>query len=416
MQEISNTYCVLPWTHISTYTNGDMRICCRGNKIKQDNGHIANLNSTNIDSQWNNDFMREIRRTIMRGEYHAACWRCAREEQATGSSRRDYENKIWLQHGSIQDLISATQADGSVSLSPVYLDLRLGNQCNLKCVMCNTNNSNQWQQDYRRIKKDFSENNIVLVNNFDFDSIKSDPHGWHQEKRWLDWFRSNIAHVKILYFAGGEPMLLKSHEQMLRLCIDAGVAANISLRYDSNGTYLLDHLLEMWKHFKNVHFNFSIDGVGTRNDYIRAGSNWNDIEKSLDILDNLDIDITLTSQCAIGVLNSWYIPELYDWFISKNFKRASMFTLNEILSPNCLSAQIMPAESKAKLAYRLLEHASAVNNSYYASKLRWYVNRINSADQSELITDFVQYVETLDSIRNTDWRAQFPEIYELLQL
>ena len=416
MQEISNTYCVLPWTHISTYTNGDMRICCRGDKIKQDNGRVANLNSTTIDSEWNNVFMRDIRSSIMRGEYHSACWRCEREERATGSSRRNYENQIWSQHGLIQDLVSSTQPDGSVSLAPSYLDLRLGNQCNLKCVMCNTNNSTQWQQDYRRIKTDFDENNIVLANNFDFDLLQSDPHGWHQEKKWLDWFRSNISQIKILYFAGGEPMLLKSHEQMLSFCIDAGVSGNISLRYDSNGTYLLEHLLEMWKYFKNVHFNFSIDGVGARNDYIRAGSNWDNIETSLDLLDNLDIDIHLTAQCAVGVLNSWYIPELYDWFISKNFKRASMFALNEILSPNCLSAQIIPVESKVKLTDRLLEHASAVNNSYYASKLRWYVNRINSADQSKLVPDFLQYVNTLDSIRNTEWRSQFPEIYELLQL
>ena len=82
----SDTFCALPWVHLSTRPNGHMRVCCTANAsgvqnpdsqdkiesdigiLKNDDGMPSNLANTSLADAWNNNYMRGTRKAMMRGE------------------------------------------------------------------------------------------------------------------------------------------------------------------------------------------------------------------------------------------------------------------------------------------------------------------------------------------------------------
>ena len=80
----SDTFCVLPWIHLATRPNGDMRLCCTANAsgagedhevglIKGDDGRPANFAKTTPMEAWNNQYMRNVRLDMLKGNKPESC-------------------------------------------------------------------------------------------------------------------------------------------------------------------------------------------------------------------------------------------------------------------------------------------------------------------------------------------------------
>ena len=89
--EATETFCALPWIHMATRPNGDMRLCCSANAsgagtdhtvgiVKDDSGQHINFASTSPMEAWNSEYMRGVRRTMMDGKIPASCTKCFAEE------------------------------------------------------------------------------------------------------------------------------------------------------------------------------------------------------------------------------------------------------------------------------------------------------------------------------------------------
>ena len=90
--------------------------------------------------------------------------------------------------------------------------------------------------------------------------------------------------VEVCYFAGGEPLLVPEHWQILERLIENGRAKDVSLRYSSNLStlqYKGKHVLDYWRHFQTVNVAASIDEVGDRFHYIRWPADWKRISKNV---------------------------------------------------------------------------------------------------------------------------------------
>ena len=89
----SDTFCILPWMHLSTRPDGSMRVCCTANAssvgptndkkhggqvgiLKDDKGKPNNLNVSDFLSSWNSDYMKNVRRQMMNGEKPPSCLKC----------------------------------------------------------------------------------------------------------------------------------------------------------------------------------------------------------------------------------------------------------------------------------------------------------------------------------------------------
>lgn len=444
----TSTFCVLPWIHVATRPNGDARLCCGSNAsqatngimdaglVKKDNGFPANFGKETLQSAWNNSYMKNVRVTMLEGNIPASCSKCFEEESKGIVSKRIWETYYWNEEElDLAQLVADTQSDGTVPPVIRYLDLRLGHTCNLKCVMCSPHDSSRWTQDYDQLVSK-TKSPVVLQQ---MHWTKSDFNNtWYErEELWQEIF-DQIPNIRQLYFAGGEPLMIKEHKKFLQEIIVRGYADKIVVRYNSNGVLIDDDIIDIWSKFKEVRFAFSIDALFERNHYIRYPVNWDETKSALIKLDNTPENIKVGIACAVQIFNIKHIIDFAKWKIKQNFKKVNKFymfgvesgggllNMHMLYIPTFLSARILPKEDKIRLRKDILDFKQWLWDNYRQDDDFWIHNPngwnrwesilrfVEAEDHSHLIPDFKEYVANLDSIRNTDAKQIFPELAHLL--
>jgi MoaA/NifB/PqqE/SkfB family radical SAM enzyme len=432
---MTKTFCPLPWIHLATRPNGDVRVCCTANAsgagiddvkdaglVKQD-GVNMNLRDHTIEQVWNSQFMRDTRVTMLAGGTPSSCTKCYAEEANGIVSKRQWETRIWQDRIDLDSIVAQTAEDGSLPVNIPYFDLRLGNMCQLKCIMCSPHDSSSWIKEWKaqypkyktiELKKD-QEWNI------DFD------YTWYQKGMFLENMRSNAHNIRELYFAGGEPLLIPEHYKILEFMVETGAAKLCVVRYNSNGLELPEKLFELWKHFKEVKFNFSIDTVGERNDYIRYPSKWSDVVANLERLDDTPNNITVNIACAVQLLNVLTVPELVYWKESKNFKKinlppygAGLIGTHLVYLPSYLNVRVLPKHLKDQVARQIEYFCSRksmdiefISNPYGLKRWQGLVQYMMAEDWSNKLPILEDYLTVTDTHRGTDFRKVFPELASL---
>ena len=158
---MGKTFCPLPWIHLATRPNGDVRVCCTANAsgagktddkevglVKQD-GINMNLRDHTIEEVWNSEQMRNTRLQMLNDEIPSSCKKCFEEEAKGIKSKRNWETEVWNERIDVQEIVDQTQEDGTLPVNIPYFDLRLGNLCNLKCIMCSPHDSSKWVKDWK---------------------------------------------------------------------------------------------------------------------------------------------------------------------------------------------------------------------------------------------------------------------------
>ena len=459
----SDTFCILPWVHLSTRPNGHMRVCCTANAssvgptndrefggevgiLKGADGKPANLNHSDFLSSWNNDYMKNTRLQMLNGEKPPSCLKCYKEEDAGHNSKRMWETEYWAQRVDVDELLAETNDDGSIPPKVRYIDMRFGTKCNLKCVMCSPHDSSLWVKDwqelYPKIENETLKQTMMWANKGKVDHAS---YNWHKNNPiFWDQLYEQIPHMQQLYFAGGEPLIIDEHYTLLERVIEMGYAKNIELRYNSNGVEWRDNLFELWSHFKLVRFHYSVDDIGERNDYVRFPSEWKRNEEVFNILDTETGNNTeVTIACAVQALNIHYIPDFLKWKLNHGFKKINMWPfgagginyhfvyhpphLNVKVLPNWFKDEVerkyedfipwweknwekgIPTWYKGKVTAEQWRTAS-----YGISRLRGMVSFMKSEDWSQRLPEFREYITKLDKIRNTNFRKTFPEMAGLL--
>ena len=418
---MSKTFCPLPFIHLATRPNGDVRVCCTANAsgagiddnkgagLVTEDGVNMNLREHTIEQVWNSKFMRDTRLQLLNDQVPTSCTKCFQEEANGITSKRQWETEVWNEQLDIDGIVSTTAEDGSLAVSIPYFDLRLGNMCQLKCVMCSPHDSSSWIKDWKLQYPKYKSINLKQDQGWD---SKYD-YTWYQKGSFLDTMKEQAQFIKELYFAGGEPLLIPEHYKILQFMVDTGNADKCMLRYNSNGLELPEKLLELWSHFKEVRFNFSIDAVGDKNHYIRYPSDWNTIVQNLHILDNTPDNIIVNIACAVQLLNIMYLPELAKWKLSQNFKKVHMHPKTNgdvgthlVYFPSYLNIRVLPVE---------LKELAAKNIQEFTDNPRWLglIDYMMQEDWSSKLSSTIEYLETCDTARGTNFRLVFPELSKL---
>lgn len=442
------TFCVLPWIHVATRPNGDARLCCGSNAsqatngildaglVKKENGQPANFGVDTLTSAINNEYMRDVRLTMMQKKIPASCAKCFEEEANGIVSKRVWEAYYWEQEGlDFDEVVSSTKADGSIPPVIKYLDLRLGHTCNLKCVMCTPHDSSRWTQDYDKLIS--KTRSPIILKQIDWDEKEFNNTWYERPELWEEVFEQ-IPNIQQLYFAGGEPLMIKEHRRFLEEIVKRGYAKNITVRYNSNGVLVDDKMIDLWSNFKEVRFAFSIDAILERNHYIRYPVDWTEIMTALHRLDNTPDNIKIGIACAVQVFNIKHIIDFAKWKVQQGFKKINKFTMaghevgggllnmHMLYIPTFLSARILPKEDKDQLVKDFAEFKQWLWDNYTQSDSFWKENPngwnrwesilkfVLAEDHSHLLPDFKEYVDNLDSIRNTSAKDIFPELGNIL--
>jgi sulfatase maturation enzyme AslB (radical SAM superfamily) len=443
----SKTFCVLPWIHFATRPNGDMRLCCSANAsgagsdhtvglVKNERGVPANFGNSKPLEAWNNDYMKDVRLTMLEGKIPASCSKCIGEEDKGVVSKRLWETYTWMNDGiDIEQLVRDTKEDGSVLDRLTYLDLRLGHTCNIKCVMCSPHDSSRWVQDYEKLLKKTTIPIIKEQMSWDKNTFNNT---WYENPDFWEQIYEQIPNLKQVYFAGGEPLMIKEHKKFLEEIINRGYADKILIRYNSNALLLEDSIVELWKKFKHVKFAVSLDAIGDKNYYIRYPSDWDTIVKNLHKLDNTPNNIQVSIATAIQILNIKHLPDFAKWKITQNFKKINLgnvpgdvqmgggiFNMHLLYIPTFLSVRVLPDQDKQEVRNIFNEFKSWLWENYRQDDDYWKINPygwkrwqaildfMDAENHSEQLPAFKEYINNLDSIRNTNASDVFPELKHL---
>ena len=446
----SPSFCVLPWIHLATRPNGDMRICCVANAsgagsgdytvglVKMEDGKPANFGHNLPTEAFNNDYMKSVRKTMLAGEVPASCLKCYEEEQQGIASKRIWETGTWhLQEQiDIQELIRETEEDGTVPYKLHYLDLRLGHTCNLKCIMCSPHDSSMWVPEHKKIIPIIQSPLIQKQMSWD---QKDFNNYWHENLEFWEQIYEQIPNIKQLYFAGGEPLLIKEHKMFLQEIIKRGYADKISLRYNTNGILVDDEIIEIWEQFKKVKVGISLDGLYERVGYIRYPTDFSVVEENLWRLENTSDKIQTNIALAVQILNIKHVPDFIKWKVNSGFEKLNfdknaagqtagggLCGVHLLWIPTWLSLRVLPKEDKAEIRALFEELKDWLWANYTQDKEFWEDNPygwkrwegildwMDAEDHTNLLLDFQEYIKTMDKQRGTDFKKTFPELAHLV--
>jgi MoaA/NifB/PqqE/SkfB family radical SAM enzyme len=145
-----DTFCVLAFNHLQIAPNGTVKMCCIAGEDIADGDRAMSLYSDTYEDIWNSKYMRDARRGMDMAEEISACARCYREEASVGQSRWTVQNAVWLEaNGKTAEefLKDAKANEWRVDLQPEFLQLNMGNLCNLACRMCSSQYSSRIESD-----------------------------------------------------------------------------------------------------------------------------------------------------------------------------------------------------------------------------------------------------------------------------
>ena len=328
----SDTFCMLPYVHIYGTAGGDLVPCCEAQEIP-----LNNPNESAIET-WNNENYKELRKSLANGERTERCEVCwHNEDSGIVSNRLQWEKDNWLEFA---DIIQVND-DYSVDNPPIWIELKVSNFCNLKCIMCSTHSSYKRVADLDIIKKytkDGYETRLLRPTTL-FESLSEWPELWD--------------HVHTLQFTGGEPIINKEHYDLLD-SIPTEIKKRIRLRYASNLSYIKFKkydLVKIWSEFKHVNIKVSMDGVGEVYNYIRQDGDWDTVYENmlaLSLIDGIDLAVGITVQAH----NVYQMPEFYD-FWKESPVDLKFITANILQTPNYLSPAVWQGNYKNSIISHL---------------------------------------------------------------
>ena len=286
--EYSKTFCPYPWIHVMTQPTGTVSWCCVArDNFKNDDGSMFDLNKGDrIESVWNNDHMRKIRKQMLDGEVVKGCEHCYDLEDMGFPSYRTNYIRDWFEYSDrgeeIVKRIEQSKRNGHrVEDPPMYLDFRLGNMCNLKCRMCQPQNSSQINKEYVKMEKADPEAGQFIRDNFTWGHFAENITPWQDDPEFLRQVEEWLPGVNKLYFTGGEPTIIERGYWIMEKCVEMGIAKDIELVFNSNMTNIQKRFLDLIEQFKNVLMCISVDAYGHENEYIRGASHWSKVEENL---------------------------------------------------------------------------------------------------------------------------------------
>lgn len=265
----SKTFCAATWTHLDVTSTGKLQPCCiwnyAGSEVETKSYYF-----TEFDQWLNSDEFKTIRKELHNGQPRKECNYCYKLDQSNIISQRVIYNTQFAKYKDSVILDTETWTVAQDEL--LSFDLKLGNLCDLKCVMCNGRNSSQIMTEYKLHKARFDEIEGTTLYNAD------DNFTWplsDEFKQFISRFGTNLKDIKM---TGGEPTIIPYVIEFLE-SIEA--PEEVSLTLVTNASSFNDRLLNAISKFKIVSIAISLEGIGDANELLRFNSKWAIIVENL---------------------------------------------------------------------------------------------------------------------------------------
>ena len=391
--------------------------------------------------------MQKLKHDLLNDIPNPTCNRCYEQERMGVFSGRRSANK---HHGHNIKKIDAN------AFELTYWDIRFSNLCNLSCRTCGDIFSSSWHQDQRKLIENIFVAGYNDVSDTAWPKISTIkdymtlpeviqkecreihglrvPHEFSESKnravtplvyagRWetdmWEQLEPHLDYVEQIYFAGGEPLLMEEHYNILEELVKRE-RFDVKLLYNTNFTHTKlknRSVFDYWKLFRSVAVGASLDGEGARAEYIRHGTKWDTILRNryemLEKCPGTDFYISPT----LSILNALHLPDFHRSWVDKGLIKPQDLNVNILQGPADYRIDIASPTYKEKIREKYLEHLAWLEpldrleraTVGYRSALNFLDN-----DNSSLISDFWKKTHMLDKIRNENILESLPELHDLL--
>ncbi len=247
MPEMSSPpLCAAPWTHLYVDVDGLVYLCC----FNERSAPLGNISTDTLQEIWNSNQLKAVRTGFKQDCFtENQCWRC-REGLRQGIP------KSALLMAEFEQFYRARNPTLSTKAGPLYLNIHLGNLCNLKCVMCSAKYSSQHA------------------------GFVSDPYAGND--KFDASFKIALDTLEFVNFGGGEPLINPNLYRYLSMVRES--AQPVAVSYITNLSVVSPELRNIMGKLLGNSFRISIDGVGQRYEKIRRGAKWKTVCGNLEHL------------------------------------------------------------------------------------------------------------------------------------
>lgn len=407
----SKTFCILPWVHQYVGPPGDVKPCC----IYEQDMQLGDLKQNTLKEIWNNDATKQMRLDMLNGVELAGCTKCNSRTNLTTTHKDQFNNFLFNNHTAQNEkLVNSTHEDGSLDEHQLqYIDARFNNLCNLKCRTCGPRFSTSWIEDHVKLYNVRKEDRAIHGDVFQFPG--------QVENQLIDEIMPQLPHARQIYFAGGEPLMQKEHYAVLEELIRLGKNSDsdFNLQYNTNFSILnlgKKDAIELWKQFKSLRVNASVDGSYARAEYWRKGTVWSQLVNNVRRfraevpLGRFSISYTLSWVSAFNLL------DLHKEWVDLKLISVNEIGVNLLDVPSYYSLKSIPNWKKDKIKEKFEAHiqwmielnATKVAVDGFKNAITFMLS-VDHGDSFAGAETFNQLNGKIDLIRDEDFWATYPE-------
>jgi organic radical activating enzyme len=346
----NKVFCNVPWFEVHINADGSYHTCGsqpspQSLPISKDFESIHNVHTMSIPDWINSEYQRQTRLGKLNGVFDPRCNICYKEEDAGSMSKRLKENlKSKISDINFVETYNASTVkvhfDYSKNnqgltdvLRPESYHISLGNECNYACKMCGPGASSKLAVEGLKNKTYFGPARLNWTEN---------TKAWNHVTDYI----CSTDNLKFVHLIGGEPLLNPRFEDLVDRLISSN-KTDIYLGFTTNGSVVDPRLIKKLNVFRHVDIGISVECAGILNDYIRKGTDTNEV------LDNIDVylkhrkeaHVYITIRPVPSALSVHALDDLYKWCISRG---VDVMT-NILVRPDHLQIKHLPNDIKTRL-------------------------------------------------------------------
>jgi len=380
-------YCALPFRGMQLECDGEIKSCCLY-KPHLDQS-ITQYHITNYDHWWNESLDR-IQTHVINNTVDPGCSYCL-EPTILPHPMRTGANDFF-----------SRDPQYTPGESPEWLDIRFGNFCNLKCMMCTPLNSSQIEQEYKNNTAAYNAQGIAHSSGwkrFSTQDQEASKENWWDNPETFAKVVKIVNRARYVNFSGGEPLMMPQLYDLL----DA-MEPKCIITFNTNLTRLTDRTIQALKKFNNVSLQVSLDGVGAHQEWIRWNSNWAELDRNIQTVCNTpNIRVTFSYLLQHTSIYTW--PALWKYLEPLNCQVLAMPVYADTIGKGVLTQHSAVPADVERFVNWVKANPSACNQEIE----HWIASyQFDPA----LHKQFCDYVGMLDTIRGGDFRATFDPAWD----
>lgn len=363
-------FCALPFHHIAVQPHGVYNVCCQ-HVIPLD--RQLNIKTSSPDDWTGSQYVQEVQHYFLQDQRHPGCSSCWDHEDQNFASMRQRVIKEYT-------ILGIDTANPSIKNA----EINLGNLCNLKCLMCQEQESSSILAENVRL-------GINILN--------------QQDLKWNETAHANAKKIiqsqpRVLNIRGGEPFYNKDLLNLVRDIPDQQ-ARQMVLHITTNATIWNNEWQEALSRFRSVRMMFSVDATNELYEYMRFPGSWLETSSNIEQIIKLP-NVNGMIHCVVQNLNIARLQDIIDW----SMQCGVHLEFDLLWKPNYLEIVNLPPVLKQQA---ILSVQGLLSKDYpgpiidFLSKCNTILLESQQQDNTQLWQEFKKQIEPRDHLRGNSY-------------